>query len=173
MPSRTSTQLLAHRYSPAFFGGRQMAILLGRLSPASRTLRKPPGSHLPTSRRFASLHYPPPRLSWIAMPPYFATGLQDSFPMVTFSPYRFPHPPESLLMPGASSFTSPTSTRHFDHLPSTLGSIFSHGCYAHFSNRVSKPLFVGSRPSSSSLLSYDVTMISYSFSWLILPRVAS
>jgi len=146
MPSRTSTQLLAHRYSPAFFGGRQMAILLGRLSPASRTLRKPPGSHLPTSRRFASLHYPPPRLSWIAMPPYFATGLQDSFPMVTFSPYRFPHPPESLLMPGASSFTSPTSIRHLDHFPSPFGSIFSHTCYARYSIRFSNHFSSGPGP---------------------------
>ena len=89
---------------------------------------------------------PPPRLSWIAMPPYFATGLQDSFPMVTFSPYRFPHPPESLLMPGALSFTSPTSIRHLNHFPSPFGSIFSHTCYARYSNRFSNHLSSGPGP---------------------------
>ena len=54
-----------------------------------------------------------------------------------------------------------------------LDILFSHACYACFSNQVFEPLFVRSRPPTSLPSFYDVTMISYSFSWLILPRVAS
>ena len=89
---------------------------------------------------------PPPRLSRFAMHPYFPTSLQYSFPMVVSSPYHFPHPPKSLLMPGALSFISPTSIRHLDHFPSPFGSIFSHTCYACYSNRFSNHFSSGPGP---------------------------
>ena len=83
------------RYSPAFFGGRQMAILLGRLSPASRTLRKPPGSHLPTSRRFASLHYPPPDFPGSRCLPTLPPAFKTHFLWLLHLPITFPTLPKA------------------------------------------------------------------------------
>ena len=139
--------LVRARYSPMFFGRCRLEIYIGSKLPSLGSLPALISLHRDASRAFAT----PPQLSWTAMPPYFATSLQDSFPMVTSSPYRFPHPSESLPMPRASSFTSPTSTQHLDHLPSALGSIFSHTCYARFSNRVLNHFSSGLGPPPSLL----------------------